>query len=292
MKNISKTLQCKIDYSIKVIQKAQRLALTMNESGFWLAFSGGKDSQVLYHLALLAGVKFKAYMNLTTIDPPEVIRFVRKNYPQVTMIKPTMNIYDLAVKKHIAPTRTLRWCCAEYKETAGAGYVTLVGIRKQESSKRSKRELVETIHKNPNKRKKLNFDQYSDHEESMIQCMGNGKEKVVVSPILYWTERDVWEFLNSNNIEHCSLYDKGYSRIGCICCPMSQYRNKIKELKDYPHVKRNWIKTFEKLKESGYLKYDLEASEMFDWWISGKSYKKWYSDKFLQQKIDFDDGEE
>ena len=72
MKNISKTLQCKIDYSIKVIQKAQRLALTMNESGFWLAFSGGKDSQVLYHLALLAGVKFKAYMNLTSIDPPEV----------------------------------------------------------------------------------------------------------------------------------------------------------------------------------------------------------------------------
>lgn len=92
--------------------------------------------------------------------------------------------------------------------------------------------------------------------------------------------------------EHCSLYDKGYSRIGCICCPMSQYRNKIKELKDYPHVKRNWIKTFEKLKESGYLKYDLEASEMFDWWTSGKSYKKWYTDKFLQQKIDFGDGEE
>lgn len=287
MKNISKALQCKIDYSIKVMQKAQRLALAMNKEGFWLAFSGGKDSQVLYHLALLAGVKFKAYMNLTSIDPPEVIRFVRKEYPQVTMIKPTINIYDMAVKKHIAPTRTLRWCCAEYKETAGDGYVTLVGIRKQESSKRSKRELVETIHKNPNKRKKLDFDQFSDHEESMIQCMGNGKEKVVVSPILYWTESDVWEFLNSNNIEHCSLYDKGYNRIGCICCPMAQYRNKIKELKDYPHVKRNWIKTFEKLKECGYLKYDLEASEMFDWWISGKSYKKWYSDTFLQQKIDF-----
>lgn len=65
MKNISKALQCKIDYSIKVMQKAQRLALAMNKEGFWLAFSGGKDSQVLYHLALLAGVKFKAYMNLT-----------------------------------------------------------------------------------------------------------------------------------------------------------------------------------------------------------------------------------
>ena len=29
---------------------------------------------------------------------------------------------------------------------------------------------------------------------------------------------------------------------------------------------------------------------MFDWWISGKSYKKWYAEKYLQQKIDFGDG--
>lgn len=53
---ISKQLQRKIDYSIKVMRKAERLALTMNGDGFWLAFSGGKDSQVLYHLALMAGV--------------------------------------------------------------------------------------------------------------------------------------------------------------------------------------------------------------------------------------------
>lgn len=286
----TKALQHKIDYSIKVMQKAQRLALAMNENGFWLAFSGGKDSQVLYHLALLADVKFTAYMSLTSIDPPEIIRFVRKNYPQVIMIKPTISIYDMAVKKHIPPTRALRWCCAEYKETAGAGYVTLVGVRKQESYRRSKRELVEKPHKNPKKRKQFNFDQFSDHEENLIQCMGNGKEKIVVSPILYWTERDVWEFLNSNNIEHCCLYDKGYNRIGCICCPMASYRDKIKGIRDYPHVKRNWIKVFEKLKEGGFLKYyDLDASEMFDWWISGEGYKKWYSDKFLQQKIDFGD---
>lgn len=288
----TKALQHKIDYSIKVMQKAQRLALAMNENGFWLAFSGGKDSQVLYHLALLADVKFTAYMALTSIDPPEIIRFVRKNYPQVIMIKPTISIYDMAVKKRIPPTRTLRWCCAEYKETAGAGYVTLVGVRKQESYRRSKRELVEKTHKNPKKRKQFHFDQFSDHEENLIQCMGNGKEKIVVSPILHWTERDVWEFLNSNNIEHCCLYDKGYKRIGCICCPMTSYRDKIKQIRDYPHVKRNWIKAFEKLKEGGFPKYDLDASETFDWWISGKSYKKWYSDTFLQQKIDFGDERE
>lgn len=288
MNKITESLQRKIDYSIKVMQKAERLALSMNDEGFWLAFSGGKDSQVLYHLALMAGVKFKAYMNLTSIDPPEVIRFVRKNYPEVEMVKPQMSIYNMAVKKGILPTRRFRWCCAEYKETAGAGFVTLIGVRKAESVKRAKRELIEQINSNPKKRKQWNFDQFSEHEESLVQCMGNGKEKIVVSPILYWTDNDVWTFLNANNIEHCSLYDRGYRRIGCICCPMSSFKQKTRELKEYPHVKTNWVKTCAKLKEKGHAIYNLSPDDMFDWWISGKSYKQWYAEKYLQQKINFE----
>lgn len=38
----------------------------------------------------------------------------------------------------------------------------------------------------------------------------------------------------------------------------------------------------------GYNEEDMIAENIFDWWISGKSYKKWYADKFLQLKIDFD----
>ena len=286
---ISRHLQSRIDYSIKVIRKAERLALTMNPDGFWLAFSGGKDSQVLYHLALMAGVKFKAHMKLTSIDPPEVIRFVRGNYPEVEMIKPKMSIYDMAMHKKILPTRMLRWCCAEYKETAGAGHVTLLGIRKTESANRSKRETVEKIDKNPKNRKQWNFDQFSQHEETMVQCMGNGKERITVSPILEWTHSDVWEFLNGLNIKHCSLYDRGYTRIGCICCPMSSRNQKMREINDYPHVRRNWIKTFEYLRNNVFKKAQYKSAEdMFDWWISGESYKKWYSDKYQQTSIKFD----
>lgn len=65
-------------------------------------------------------------MNLTSVDPPEVIRFVKQNYPDVELIKPKMSIYDMALKKHLIPTRTIRWCCAEYKEMSGAGKVTLI----------------------------------------------------------------------------------------------------------------------------------------------------------------------
>lgn len=31
------------------------------------------------------------------------------------------------------------------------------------------------------------------------------------------------------------------------------------------------------------------AEKIFDWWISGKPYSKWYADKYLQMKIDFDE---
>lgn len=42
-----------------------------------------------------------------------------------------------------------------------------------------------------------------------------------ICPICDWSEEDVWEFLNLNGIPHCSLYDEGYKRIGCVCFPLS-----------------------------------------------------------------------
>lgn len=278
------SLKKKLAYSIDLLRKAEKMALRLDpENGFWLAFSGGKDSQALYHVAQMAGVRFKAHMNLTSVDPPEVIRFVKRQYPDVKFIKPRMSIFEMGKEKHILPTRRFRWCCAEFKETSGAGKVTLIGIRKQESARRSKRNEVEL----DNRKFSGNFDQWSEHEEKMVACVG-GKDKIFVSPIIYWTERDVWEFLNDNGIPHCELYDQGYTRIGCICCPMSGYRQKIREIKRWPHIKRNWLKTIQWLIDNGYSFYEnLNAEFVFRWWISGKPFKEFYADEVLQQKIEF-----
>ena len=282
----SGTLRAKIEYSIDLIRKSEKMALRLDpENGFYNTFSGGKDSQCLYHLVKMAGVKAKTYMNLTSVDPPEVIRFVKRNYPDVELIKPKMSIYDMAKKKHFMPTRRFRWCCAEFKETSGAGKVTLIGIRKEESARRAKRGEISTSIKG--KRTEETLDQWSEHEEQMVTCVG-GKDKILVSPIIHWTERDVWEFLNSNKIPHCELYDQGFTRIGCICCPMSQPRQKRKEVERWPHVKRNWLKTIQWLIDNGYINHDFSDAETgFRWWISGKSFKQFYADEFLQQKIEF-----
>lgn len=58
----------KLQHSIELLQKSEKLALRYSDNGFYLAFSGGKDSQSLYHVAVLAGVKFDAHYSLTTLD--------------------------------------------------------------------------------------------------------------------------------------------------------------------------------------------------------------------------------
>ena len=268
----SKRLQEKMMYSIDLLKKAERLALAYGGgNGYYLAFSGGKDSQALYHIAELAGVKFDAHMNFTSVDPPEVIRFVKKQYPEVDFIKPKKSIYQLAVEKQILPTMRVRWCCAEYKENTGAGRVTLIGIRHQESSRRAKRNEVEiSNHKYSGtlegldeyrnelkakrarrKSKKNGVNITNADQEQTLGCI-SGKESLLISPIIHWTEQDVWEFLNKvMEVPHCSLYDEGWHRIGCIGSPMSSTKQKQIENLRYPHVKRNRIKAIKAIRNGG-----------------------------------------
>lgn len=283
---MKRDLQNKIEHSIDVIRKAAHLAERATGMPLWLAFSGGKDSQALYHVAKMAGVPFEAHMNFTSVDSAEVIRFVRRQYPDVITHAPKMSIYNMALKKKTLPTRIARWCCAEFKETAGAGRVTLLGVRKAESVNRSKRQVFERVHKNPNKRRQWDFDQFSEHEETMVQCMGNGKEKIVVSPILDWSDENVWEFLNEVvRVPHCELYDRGHKRIGCILCPMASYKQKISDANEFPHVKNKWLEVIRQLKFTHHT--ELTPEQRFDWWLSGISINEWIAKNILQLKIDF-----
>lgn len=260
-------LVAKIDYSIALLRKAESLALKYDhDDGFYLAFSGGKDSQCLYHVAQLAGVRFKAHFSPTSVDPPQLIRFIKRNYPDVEFRHIEQSIYDVAVKQGILPTMTVRWCCSIFKETSGAGKVTLIGIRHAESVKRSKRNEVEiTGHKFSGdldgfnnwskeqiekKFKGVNHDQFSIDKETEVKCI-SGKDTIAISPIINWDDRDVWDFLNGMDIEHCELYDAGYKRIGCILCPMSSRKGKVRDIHDFPHVKEKWIKAIMAIRNRG-----------------------------------------
>ena len=56
----------KLAHSIELLRKAESMALRFYPKGYYLAFSGGKDSQALYHLAKMADVKFEPHYAVTT----------------------------------------------------------------------------------------------------------------------------------------------------------------------------------------------------------------------------------
>lgn len=314
-------LRKKIQHSVELIRKAEKLALIYDpENGFYNTFSGGKDSQALYYIVKMSGVKFQTHMSLTSIDPADVIRFVKTQYPSVIRQKPQKSIYKKTVEIGILPTMTKRWCCREYKENGGAGKVKLVGVRSEESVRRSKRNEVEVSAKKfsgnieefkkwskkqierKKKRTLKNQDEFSVKNDNEIRCI-NGKDSIIISPIFNWTQKDVWYFLNNIiKAPHCKLYDEGKTRIGCIMCPMSSLKQIQKDIEKFPYVKKKWIDTIKEIRRRGEFyvyKYtdnpnateDEIAENIFDYWISRESYNKWYSKKFLQQKIDFDNNE-
>ena len=294
-------LRKKIQHSVELIRKAEKIALMHDpDNGYFNTFSGGKDSQALFHIVKMSGVKFKTYMSLTSVDPGDVIRFVKTEYPSVIRQKPKMSIFQKAVERGILPTMRVRWCCADFKESAGAGEVTLIGIRAEESARRARRHEVEVSNKKfsgnldefenwskseigrkqKKMKRKLNEDEFSVKTDNEVRCI-NGKDSMLISPIFDWTEKDVWYFLNNIvKAPHCKLYDEGYKRIGCILCPMSQPKYKRMEIKRFPHVKRNWIEAIKKIRMGGgYCKARIYTRAIHTGRTFGHRYtREWFND--------------
>lgn len=232
----------------KVQIAIERLRTLEPPEGYYLAFSGGKDSQTVYHLALMAGVKFDAHYNLTTADPPELVYFIREHYPEVEVHRPAETMWQLIERKMFPPTRLIRYCCQELKERGGAGRVVLTGVRWAESVRRSKRRMTETC--------------YAD------------SSKIFVHPIIDWEDEDVWEFIRSvAQIPYCELYDEGFTRLGCVGCPMSTRREQ--EFERWPKIRDAYVRAFDRMlsrrHEAGKPVFDRiwkTGEEVMAWWVS------------------------
>ncbi len=102
---------------------------------YYLCYSGGKDSDCIRILADIAGVRHDIEHNLTTVDAPETVRYI-KSIPNVNINYPEKTMWQLIVDKKMPPTRTMRYCCEKLKENGGKGRVKVTGVRKEESKSR------------------------------------------------------------------------------------------------------------------------------------------------------------
>jgi phosphoadenosine phosphosulfate reductase len=137
---IEQTLFGTID---KVQTAIDRLkAFEPKDRPYWLAFSGGKDSCVILELAKMAGVRFEAHYNCTSVDPPELVRFIKREHPEVSFDIPhdrngrTVTMWTLLKNNSMPPTQVYRYCCRALKESSGKGTVTITGVRWAESINR------------------------------------------------------------------------------------------------------------------------------------------------------------
>lgn len=263
-------IEKKIKGAVELLKMCEAAALAMNPAGYYLAFSGGKDSLVIYHLAKMAGVRFKAHYHLTTVDPPELVHFIRRNYPDVIIDYPPITMWNLIIKKQLPPYRNARYCCSVLKETGGEGRFVITGVRWQESRKRESRGAVEVLGS-----RKPDLILNNDNEESrriIENCQLKGKR--LINPIISWTENEVWLFIYSQKIAYCELYDCGFRRLGCIGCPLASVKNREWEFKRFPKFREAYIRTFDRMVEArraaGKSDGNWNSGEaVFNWWMYG-----------------------
>ena len=265
------SLEDKVAYSIELIRRGERLAVALNPSdGYFVGFSGGKDSQALLQLVKMAGVRYKAYYSVTTNDPPQNVYFIRKYYPDVVFLHPRENFFKLVEKKGL-PMMSGRYCCERLKEGAGVGCVVLTGVRAEESKKRAAYEEVEVFSRRKEHRGRThNIEEIEENEHRCIK----GKDKLMIYPLLRWTGSDVWQFLYEQGLPANPCY-KETGRVGCMFCPFSSKKQISYYETQYPRFKERLLKSLAVYWER-YDEHELKNPEQYyEWWKSKKSLKKY-----------------
>lgn len=255
---------------------------------YYLCYSGGKDSDCIRILAELAGVNHECKHNLTTVDAPETVYYVRDTIGRENIVHPELTMWQLIVKKRMPPTRLARYCCEKLKEHGGKGRVKIMGVRWAESRARGESHGVVTVIGKPKTMQKwaeennvpvrktdkgglvLNNDN-SESRRFVEHCYRT--TSTMVNPIVDWTDDDVWEFLHYYGCQSNPLYQCGMKRIGCIGCPMQGGKGMNRDFYLYPKYRAAYVRAFDRMvkarEEDGLVSKGSwrDGESVMRWWV-------------------------
>lgn len=252
-------------------------------------YSGGKDSDVMLKLFLRSGIPFEAHHSHTTADAPQTVRHIRQRFRELELkgIKCTIDyhmqpgggrttMWNLIPRKLMPPTRLMRYCCLELKESGCRGRMIATGVRWAESAKRKDREVYENIAADKNNKIKVTDEKMlmSDNDARRLFEQCQLKSETVVNPIIDWEDRDIWEYYWNECRVHNPLYQMGYTRVGCIGCPMAS-KSRYKEFADFPQYKAAYVRAFGRMlgvrAQRGLTSRWKSGEEVFLWWMEDKN---------------------
>ena len=277
--------------AIERIKTASELSLHHYGQPLVCTYSGGKDSDVLLELFKRSGVPFEAHNSHTTVDAPPTVYHIRQKFKELELSgihakieMPTyqgkpITMWSLIPIKKMPPWRRMRYCCTVLKETGCANRFIATGVRWDESNARAERAAYETIVSNKQDKIAITdeimlMNDNDDKRKMTEHCMK--QNKMAANPIIDWTHRDIWDYIQSEKIKYNPLYECGYKRVGCIGCPMAS-KGRWKEFADFPTYQAAYIRAFDKMLEA--LKETWKdkpprwksGEEVFLWWMEDKN---------------------
>ncbi len=249
------------------VQQSIILLKSLKKTELSLAFSGGKDSVVIYDLAKKSGIVFKAFYCNTTLDPAGTIPFIRNNYKDIEILQPQKSFFKLVEQKGL-PTRLNRYCCQHLKEFGSIGKNVIEGVRASESQNRKGRDY--------------------------IQCDTRTWQKGAkhIYPIYDWSDADVWQYIKENKLPIAPCYSNGFQRLGCVGCPLASRNKRIAEFKQEPKkliaIKKAITKGMKNNPQWKITKLTSNNPELaIEWWLSGKTMNEFdFSQRLFNEPIE------
>ena len=261
------------------VVSAYRFSQNLGMGKLYVAFSGGKDSVAVYGICKLAAGKLGLDVldmcdfeyQITNVDPPELVTFIKREFPFVHRNRPDKTMWQLIVQKWLPPTRVVRYCCSELKERGGNGRFCVTGVRWAESARRKATRGIFENYGQAKKQARILFEDNDEDRRELEHCIP--KQKYICNPIVDWSEEDVWRFIRDQDLPYCGLYDEGWHRLGCIGCPMSSKKDKLRSFERWPKYRDQYVRTFDRMiaarKEAGLDTQWESGEECLEWWING-----------------------